>query len=96
LCQVFNQILNQVLNKVTNQVLNQVWKPKKLQTNKGKEFVIKTFKYFLSHEIHWFSSESELKAQIVEFCFIDVLPFFVDNYNNSYHRSIKMKPIEAN
>ena len=70
--------------------------------------------FFKSHEIHWFSSESKLKAQIVGRLsrtikeklwkyfihkntkhWIDVLLSFVDNYNNSYHRFIKMKPMEA-
>ena len=71
--------------------------------------------FFKSHEIDWFSSESEFKAQIVEQFdrkikeklwkyfthnytkrWIDVLPSFIDNYRNSYHRSIKMNPTEAN
>jgi hypothetical protein len=40
---------------------------KKLQTDKGNEFVMSNFQvFFKSHEIHWFSSESKWKAQIVE------------------------------
>ena len=70
--------------------------------------------FFMSHEIHWFPSEIELKAQIVERFngtikeklwkylvhnntkrWIDALPSFLEYCNNSYHRSIKMKPMEA-
>jgi len=70
--------------------------------------------FFNSHEIHWSSSESGLKAQIIgQFNrtikeklwkyfthnngkpWLDLLPSFVYSYNNSYHRSIKIKPIEA-
>lgn len=108
-----NKMGKEIINAFTDLFKNR--KPKKLQTDKGKEFVMKNVQVFLkSHEIHWFSSESELKAQIVErfnrtikeklwkhFTYnntkrwIDVLPSLVDNYNKSYHRSIKMKPIEA-
>lgn len=89
--------------------------PKKLQTDKGKEFVMRNVQTFLkNNNIHWFTSESELKAQIVERFnrtlkeklwkyfthnstnkWVDILPLFVSNYNNSYHRSIQMKPIDA-
>jgi len=42
-------------------------KSKNLRTHKGKEFVMKSSQvFFKSHQIHWFSSEGELEAQIVE------------------------------
>ncbi|XP_065574939.1 uncharacterized protein LOC136036544 [Artemia franciscana] len=90
-------------------------KPRKLETDKGKEFVMNNVQLFLRvMTFIWFSSESELKAYIVEQFnrtikeklweyfthnntkrWTDVLPSSVDNYKNSYHRSIKMEPIEA-
>ncbi|XP_065581049.1 uncharacterized protein LOC136040678 [Artemia franciscana] len=90
-------------------------KPRKLETDKGEEFVMNNVQLFLRvMTFIWFSSESELKAYIVEQFngtikeklweyfthnntkrWTDALPYSVDNYNNSYHRSIKMKPIEG-
>jgi hypothetical protein len=55
----------EIINAFTDLFKNR--KPKKLQTDKGKEFAMKNVQvFFKSREIHWFSSESELKAQIVE------------------------------
>ena len=89
--------------------------PKKLHTDKGTEFINKKTQELLkSYGIHWFTTQNETKAQVVERFnrtlkdrmyryftakktseWIDVLQDLVDNYNTSYHRSIKMTPIEA-
>jgi hypothetical protein len=85
-------------------------KPLKLQTYKGKEFINKKFQDLLKkNNIHWFSTNSNMKASIVERFdrtlktkmwryfteighkrWIDVISDLVYNYNNTYHRSIKM------
>jgi transposase InsO family protein len=90
-------------------------KPLKLQTDKGKEFINKKFQELLKrNNIHWFSTNSDLKASIVERFnrtlktkmwkyftqigtrkWIDIVDDLVYNYNNSYHRSIKMTPVEG-
>jgi hypothetical protein len=92
-----------------------VRKPQKLQTDKGKEFYnSKVQKLFKEFNIHHFSTNSNVKASVVERFnrtlkekmwryfsevgtnkWIDVIDELVDNYNNSYHRSIKMKPVDA-
>ena len=94
------------------EILKSGRKPKRLQTDKGKEFLNTKVQKFLSqHGIHFFTTESETKASIVErfnrtmkgrtykyftakntYRYIDVLQSLVDGYNNTYHRSIKMKP----
>ena len=90
-------------------------KPKRLQTDKGKEFLNERVQRFLKeHDIQLFVTESEKKASIVErfnrtmkgrtykyftagntYRYVDVLQNLVDGYNNSYHRSIKMRPINV-
>ena len=87
-------------------------KPKRLQTDKGKEFLNRKVKSFLQkHNIQLFTSESEKKASIVErfnrtmkgrmykyftarntYRYVNVLQTLVDGYNQSFHRSIKMRP----
>ena len=106
----------------TNQNINEAFKiifqsiiPKKIQTDAGTEFIGKpTQDLFKQHNIEWFQTYNETKAQIVErfnrtlktkmwkvFTYrqnhqwIDLLDDLLLNYNHSYHRSIKMKPIEA-
>ena len=94
------------------EILKSGRKPKRLQTDKGKEFLNTKVQNFLrQHGIHFFTTESEKKASIVErfnrtmkgrtykyftakntYRYIDVLQSLVDGYNNTYHRSIKMKP----
>lgn len=89
--------------------------PSKIQTDKGLEFINKTTQnLFKKHQVHWFSTENETKAQVVERFnrtlkskmwkyfthtnskkWIDILQDLVYNYNNSYHRSIKMTPTEG-
>ena len=90
-------------------------KPKRLQTDKGKEFLNQKVQSFLKQrKIQLFVSESEKKASIVErfnrtmkgrtykyftakntYRYVDVLQNLVDGYNSSYHRSIKMRPINV-
>ena len=89
--------------------------PRKIQTDKGLEFINKlTQDLFKKHNIQWFATENETKAQVVERFnrtlksrmwkyfthndtkkWLEVLPELMKNYNNSYHRSIKMTPIQA-
>ena len=90
-------------------------KPKRLQTDKGKEFLnTKVLRFLQENDIQLFTTESDKKAIIVErlnrtmkgrmytyftanntYRYIDVLQSLVDGYNNTYHRSIKMKPIDV-
>ena len=87
-------------------------KPKRLQTDKGTEFLNRKVQTFLrQHDIQLFTTQSDKKASIVErfnrtmkgrtykyftakntYRYVDVLQSLVDGYNNTYHRSIKMKP----
>jgi len=89
--------------------------PSKIQTDKGLEFINKpTQELFKKHNIQWFATENETKAQVAErfnktlknkmwkyFTYsknkkwVNILPGLLQNYNNSYHRSIKMTPVEA-
>jgi hypothetical protein len=89
-------------------------KPSKLQTDKNKEFINKLFQDPLKkYNIHWFSTNSDLKASIVErfnrtlktkmWRYLTQMEhkrwidFINDqcNFNNSYHRSTKMNPVEG-
>lgn len=101
---------------VLSDVFKQHGAPIFLQSDKGLEFLNKHVRAVLKEfNITSFSSESELKAQIVERFnrtlkgkmykyftakntkrWLEVLPDLVENYNNSYHRSIKMTPAEVN
>lgn len=104
------------LAKAVRQIFSQR-KPINFQTDKGSEFVNKTFLKFLNTEnVHFFTTENEdVKASIVErfnrtlkekmwryftktnrFRYIHVLKRLVKNYNYSYHRSIRMAPVEVN
>jgi transposase InsO family protein len=92
-------------------------KPINFQTDKGSEFVNKTFLKFLKDEgVHFFTTENEdIKAAIVErfnrtlkekmwryftktnrLRYIDVVDDLITNYNHSYHRSIRMAPVNVN
>ena len=90
-------------------------KPKRLQTDKGKEFLnTKVHRFLQENDIQLFTTESDKKASIAErfnrtmkgrtykyftanntYRYADVLQSLIDGYNNSYHRSIKMKPINV-
>jgi len=88
-------------------------RPKKLQTDKGNEFLNKGVQTLLTKDygIKHFTTMGDTKAAIVERFnrtlksrlwrfftasntkrFLEVLDDIVESYNNSYHRSIKMKP----
>lgn len=90
-------------------------KPKRLQTDHGKEFFnVDVSKYLTQEGIHHFATNSDLKAAIVErfnrtlktriwahftandtHNYIDVLDDIVYSYNNSLHRSIRMRPADV-
>ena len=91
-------------------------RPKKLQTDKGNEFLNKCVQTLLNKEyaIEHFTTMGDTKASIVERFnrtlksriwryftasntkrFLEVLDDIVDSYNNSYHRSIRMKPSQV-
>ena len=90
-------------------------RPMKIHTDKGLEFINKPKQnLFQKLGIHWFTTENETKAQVVERfnrtlkskmykyftanntkTWIDIIHDLIFNYNNSYHRSIKMTPVEA-
>ena len=87
-------------------------KPKRLQTDKGSEFLnAKVQRYLREQGIDFFTTNSEKKAAIVErfnrtlkgrmykyftanntYRYVDTLQSLVDGYNNTYHRTIKMRP----
>ena len=89
--------------------------PKRLQTDKGTEFTnAKVQRFLRERKIEFFTTNSEMKAAIVERFnrtlktkmwkyftaqntrrYVDVLQSLVNGYNQSYHRSIKMKPVDV-
>lgn len=103
------------LVKAFQTILTSQRKPKKLQTDKGTEFLNQVFQKFLrDKDIDFFTVNSGLKASVVErfnrtfknkmykyftakntLSYIGVLPQLVKSYNNTYHRSIKMKPSQV-
>jgi hypothetical protein len=108
-----NKTADEIINSFGEIFLERI--PLKLQTDKGKEFINNKFQKFLqSKNVTWFSTNSDVKASIVERFnrtlktkmwkyftqvgnkkWINIVDDLVYNYNNTYHRSIKMKPIEA-
>ena len=90
--------------------------PRKLQTDKGSEFLNRACQKLLKeHNVQFYTLNSELKASVVERFnrtirekmwryftytnkkrYIEILDDLVSSYNNSFHRSIKYKPIEVN
>nr|XP_058973495.1 uncharacterized protein LOC131799823 [Pocillopora verrucosa] len=63
-------------------------KPQTLQTDAGKEFYNQTFQSLMkTQEIHHFSTHGDAKANI--------LPKLVNEYNRTYHRSIKTTPAKV-
>jgi transposase InsO family protein len=110
-----------IKNKTGNEVMKSfasIFKervPRKLHTDKGLEFINKPTQSLLKkYRVHWFATENETKAQVVERFnrtlkgrmwkhftqdnnkrWLDILPDLISNYNSTYHRSIKMTPVEA-
>ena len=91
--------------------------PQALQTDKGTEFINRTFqKYLKDRGVRFFTTENEdIKASIVERFnrtlkeklwryftkhgrnrYLEALPDLLNNYNHSYHRSIKTTPASVN
>lgn len=90
-------------------------RPKALQTDKGSEFLNRTFQNYLKEKgILFFTTHSETKGSVVErfnrtlkskmwkyftfkntWRYIDVLADLMKSYNNSFHRSIQMKPSDV-
>lgn len=90
-------------------------KPKKLQTDKGTEFLNRIFQNYLKKQgIHFFTTHSETKCGVVKrfnrtlktklykyftykntHQYLNILPDLLKSYNQSFHRSIRMKPIEV-
>jgi hypothetical protein len=89
--------------------------PKKIQTDKGKEFLNSNFANLLQKQkVHLYQLNSELKASVVERFnrtikekmwryftknntskYIDIIQELVSSYNKTYHRSIKMSPLDV-
>jgi hypothetical protein len=110
-----NKSANTVTSAYENEILNDGNVPVFLQTDKGSEFVNSKFQNMLKrHNVKFYTSESELKASVVERFnktlkqriyqymtytgknrYVDVLDKIVSSYNNTYHRSIGMKPIDV-
>ena len=82
-------------------------KPKKLWIDKGSEFYDRSIKSFLQNndiKMYWTHNEgkSALKKKIYQYMtsisknvYIDKLDGIVNKYNNTYHRTIKMKPFDV-
>ena len=84
-------------------------KPNKIWVDKGSEFYNNSFKKWLKdNDIEMYSIHNEgkfirtLKSKICKYMtsisknmYNDKLDDIVDEYNNKYHRTIKMKPIDV-
>ena len=86
-------------------------KPNKIRVDKGSEFYNKSMKSWLEKnniEIHLTSNEGKerfirtLKTKIYDFIisvsknvYIDKLDDIVNEYKNTYYRTIKMKPVDV-
>ena len=57
--------------------------------NEGKSFVAERFIKTLKTKIHKYTTS------ISKNVYIDKLDDIVNEYNNTYHRTIKMKPVDA-
>ena len=57
--------------------------------NDGKSVIVKRFMRTLKNKIY------KYMTSILKNMYIDKLDDIVDEYNNTYHRSIKMKPIDV-
>ena len=78
-------------------------KPNKIWVDQGSEFYNNHFKKWLQYNnIEMYSTYNEGKSVAAERflkclknVYFDVLNDIVDEYNNTYHRTIKMKPIDV-
>lgn len=91
-------------------------KPKRVQSDEGREFLGRPFQQLLRNEgIRFFTSTNpDIKCSIVERFnrtlksrlaryltsantnrYLDVLPSILKAYNNSYHKSIKCRPVDV-
>jgi hypothetical protein len=90
-------------------------RPKKLQTDDGKEFLNGVVqRYLRDNEITFFTVKSDKKAAVAERMvrtlkdkiwrymdekhtqrYVDVLQDLVSSYNETFHKSIKMAPVEV-
>ena len=64
--------------------------------NYGSEFYNNSFKKWLKdNDIEMYSIHNEGKSEISENVYINKLDDIVNEYNNTYHRTIKMKPVDV-
>ena len=74
-------------------------KPKKIWVDKGSEFNIRSMKSWLEKNyIEMNSTHNERKSVIAERFidkYIDKLDDMVEKYNNTYHSTIKMRPVDV-
>ncbi len=105
-----------MVTKAFKSILEEGCVPKKLQTDRGTEFLNKKFQDLMKkHDVHHFATATDLKASVVERFnrslksrmwrfltatnlrrYVDVLQDNMQGYNSSYHRSIKMRPLDVN
>ena len=85
-------------------------KPNKICVDKGSKFYNRSMKTWLEkNEIEMYSTHNEGKSVVAERfirtlkmtsisknVYIDQLDYIVNKYNNTYHRTIKMKPVDVN
>ena len=91
-----------ILNVFQSILGNSKWKPNKIWADEGSEFYNKSFKKWLKHKRKSVVSERftrTLKNKIYKHMsanvYFDVLNDIFDEYNNTYHKTIKMKPIDV-
>ena len=92
-------------------IISKERKPNKIWVDQGSEFYNKSFKDFLKiNNIKMYSTYNEGKSVVAERCIRssknkifnhmtavskNVLDHIVDKYNNTVHRTIKMRPVDV-
>ena len=91
-------------------------KPRRIRTDRGKEFTSEVTKNFFEREkIHQMFTSNEVQANYAErviktvkskifrymtsrntFKYLEMLPKFVESYNNTWHHGIRAKPVDVN